>query len=69
MLLQFAGEDQALVHLTAEEMSSFDESLVQADRGEFATDEPRANPSGLKHWATRVEGGPCLGTVAELGSR
>jgi predicted transcriptional regulator len=39
MLLQFAGEDQAVVQLTAEEMSSFDESLAQADRGEFATDE------------------------------
>jgi len=39
MLLQFAGEDQPAVQLTAEEEASFDESLAQADRGEFATDE------------------------------
>lgn len=39
MLLQFAGEDQPVTRLTAEEESSFAESLAQADRGEFATDE------------------------------
>jgi hypothetical protein len=39
MLLQLAGEDQAVVQLTPEEEASFDESLAQADRGEFATDE------------------------------
>lgn len=39
MLLQFAGEDQPVVQLSAEEAASFDESLAQADRGEFATDE------------------------------
>jgi hypothetical protein len=39
MLLQFAGEDQPLVQLTAEEESSFEESLAQEGRGEFATDE------------------------------
>jgi predicted transcriptional regulator len=39
MLLQFAGEDQPLLQLGAEEAASFDESLAQADRGEFATDE------------------------------
>ncbi len=40
MLLQLAaGEDQPVVQLSAEEEASFDESLAQADRGEFATDE------------------------------
>jgi hypothetical protein len=39
MLLQLAGEDQPVVRLNAEEEASFDESLAQADRGEFATDE------------------------------
>ena len=39
ILLQLAGEDQPAVQLTAEEEASFDESLAQADRGEFATDE------------------------------
>jgi hypothetical protein len=39
MLLQLAGKDQPLLYLSAEEESSFDESLAQADRGEFATDE------------------------------
>jgi hypothetical protein len=39
MLLQLAGEDQPVFQLSAEEDSSFDESLAQADRGEFATDE------------------------------
>ena len=39
MLLQFAGIDQSTIELTAEEAASFDESIAQADRGEFATDE------------------------------
>jgi hypothetical protein len=39
MLLQLAGGDQPVVQLSAEEAASFDESLAQADRGEFATDE------------------------------
>lgn len=39
MLLQFAGEDQPMIQLTAEEESSFEESLAQAERGEFATDD------------------------------
>jgi hypothetical protein len=39
MLLQFAGVDQSTIELTAEETASFDESIAQADRGEFATDE------------------------------
>jgi hypothetical protein len=39
MLLQFATEDQAVVALTAEDAASFEESLGQADRGEFATDQ------------------------------
>jgi hypothetical protein len=38
ILLQLVGEDQPVVQLTAEEEASFDESLAQADRGEFATD-------------------------------
>jgi predicted transcriptional regulator len=32
-------EDQPVLQLSAEEAASFDESLAQADRGEFATDE------------------------------
>ena len=39
LLLQLAGEDQPLLQLSPEEAASFDESLAQADRGEFATDE------------------------------
>ena len=39
MLLQFAGDDQPVVRLSAEEEASFDESLAQADRGEFATED------------------------------
>ena len=39
ILLQLAGEDQPVVQMTAAEEASFDESLAQADRGEFATDE------------------------------
>jgi len=39
MLLQLAGEDQPALKLSAEEAASFDESLAQADRGEFATEE------------------------------
>jgi hypothetical protein len=39
MLLQLAGEDQPVLELSAEEEASFDESLAQAERGEFATDE------------------------------
>jgi hypothetical protein len=38
ILLQLAGEDQPVVQLSADEEASFDESLAQADRGEFATD-------------------------------
>jgi hypothetical protein len=36
---QLSGKDQSLFELSAEEESSFDESLAQADRSEFATDE------------------------------
>jgi predicted transcriptional regulator len=32
-------EDRPVLQLSAEEAASFDESLAQADRGEFATDE------------------------------
>lgn len=39
LLLQFAGIDQSPLELRAEEAASFDDSLAQADRGEFATDE------------------------------
>jgi hypothetical protein len=39
MLLQLAGDDQPLLQLSVEEEASFDESLAQAERGEFATDE------------------------------
>jgi hypothetical protein len=39
MLLQLAGQDQPVFQLSAEEEASFNESLAQAERGEFATDE------------------------------
>ena len=39
ILLQLAGKDQPVIQLTADEEASFAESLAQADRGEFATDE------------------------------
>ena len=39
VLLQLAGEDQPVIQLTAEEEASLEESLAQAERGEFATDE------------------------------
>jgi predicted transcriptional regulator len=39
ILLQLAGKDQPEVQLSAAEEASFEESLAQADRGEFATDE------------------------------
>jgi hypothetical protein len=39
LLLELAGEDQPVVELTVEEAASLDESLAQADRREFATDE------------------------------
>jgi len=39
LLLRLAGEDQPVFELSAKEAASFDESLAQADRGEFATDE------------------------------
>jgi len=38
VLLQLAGHEQPPVTLTPTEAASFDESLHQADRGEFATD-------------------------------
>ena len=38
MLLQWIGEEQAPVQLTAEEEASFSESLAQAERGEFASE-------------------------------
>ena len=38
ILLQFAGVDQLVIQLTAEEEGSFEASLAQAERGEFATD-------------------------------
>lgn len=39
MLLQFAGVKTPLLELTAEEAASLDESIAQANRGEFATDD------------------------------
>jgi hypothetical protein len=39
ILLQLAGKDQPVVQLSAGEEASLAESLAQADRGEFATDE------------------------------
>ncbi|HEY0331203.1 MAG TPA: hypothetical protein VGC77_19145 [Rhodopseudomonas sp.] len=39
LLLQFAGIGQPALPMSAEDAASFDESLAQAERGEFATDE------------------------------
>jgi hypothetical protein len=39
ILLQLAGKDQPVVQLAADEEASLAESLAQAGRGEFATDE------------------------------
>jgi hypothetical protein len=39
ILLQLAGKDQPVLQLSAADEASFEESLAQADRGEFATDE------------------------------
>lgn len=38
VLLQLAGSDQPLVPLTPEEDAALDQSLAEAERGEFATD-------------------------------
>ncbi len=39
MVLQVMGQEQPAIQLTAEEDASFDLSLAEADRGEFATDD------------------------------
>jgi predicted transcriptional regulator len=39
ILLQLAGSDQPVIQLNDVDEASFGESLAQADRGEFATDE------------------------------
>jgi predicted transcriptional regulator len=39
ILLQLAGKDQPVVQLSAADEASLEESLAQADRGEYATDE------------------------------
>ena len=39
ILLQLAGRDQPVIQLSAAEKASLAESLAQADRSEFATDE------------------------------
>ena len=38
LAMQFAAVDQPALELSAEEAASFDESLAQAERGEFATE-------------------------------
>jgi hypothetical protein len=38
MLLQFAGIDQSMIELSQEEAASFDTSLIEEARGEFATE-------------------------------
>ncbi len=43
ILLQLAGHEQSIIQLSAEESASFEESIAQAKRREFATeDEVRA---------------------------
>jgi hypothetical protein len=47
-LLQFAAVDQSTIELTAEEAAFFDESIAQADQGEFTTNE-QVPSVGAKH--------------------
>jgi hypothetical protein len=37
--MAMTGDETPVIQLTAEEDASFDQSLAQAERGEFATDE------------------------------
>jgi len=56
LVLSIAGEDEPPMQLTPEEEASFAESLAQAARGEFATEEQvRAVLAkyGLRSFATR----------------
>jgi predicted transcriptional regulator len=39
VLLALAGDSRPSIELSAEDEASFEESLAQAERGEFATDE------------------------------
>ena len=39
IIMAMTGYERPVVQLTAEEEASFDESLAQAERGEFATDD------------------------------
>jgi predicted transcriptional regulator len=39
IIMAMTGDELPVVQLTAEEEASFDESLAQAEHGEFATDE------------------------------
>jgi predicted transcriptional regulator len=39
VLMALAGDARSTVQLSAEEAASLDESLAQAERGEFATEE------------------------------
>jgi hypothetical protein len=39
ILLQLAGDDQSIVRLTADEEESFKAASLEAERGEFATDD------------------------------
>lgn len=39
VLLRLAGHDQPPVVLTSDELASLEESLLQAERGQFATDD------------------------------
>jgi hypothetical protein len=39
LLLQFVGEDQPVIQLTADEESSLAASIAQAEQGEFASED------------------------------
>ncbi|MFY9627080.1 MAG: hypothetical protein WAK03_02860 [Methylocystis sp.] len=39
VIMAMAGNEPPVIQLTAEEEASLDESLAQAERGEFASDE------------------------------
>ena len=39
LIMAMTGEELPVVQLTAEEEASFEESLAQAERGDFATDD------------------------------
>lgn len=85
ILLQLAGQDQPVVELSVAEKASFEESLAQADRGEFATDEqlraiwakhsreialyPSRGGRAIKYWTILRRGRRRVPVTCRRGSR